>query len=83
MSIEEGMPRVVGGECDNVWSTCNWVTLSIDLYWEGSPPTEIADLIHASTTSQFKRLMLRRTTKEIADADRYSYLSNSQFEILT
>lgn len=44
---------------------------NIGFYWEGCPPTEVADLVFHSYPNHVMRLMHTRLTKDIADADRY------------
>ena len=53
---------------------------SLGLYWEGGPPTDYADRVSASVTINYKVLMLKRITKEIADSDRYASSCRDHFE---
>ncbi|KAH7917131.1 hypothetical protein BV22DRAFT_1042454 [Leucogyrophana mollusca] len=39
------------------------------IYWEGGPPTDIADQIYASYPNPLMRLLRQRTVKEIAELD--------------
>ena len=39
------------------------------MYWEGGPPTEVADLMDNSMPVLFKKMMLARITSDIAKAD--------------
>ncbi|KAI0344326.1 FAD/NAD(P)-binding domain-containing protein [Trametopsis cervina] len=54
-----------------VMTTKNGVpTLFKPNYWEGGPPTEIADRLDNSIPIIFSKLIAQRQTKEIADADK-------------
>ena len=74
MSGKKGMERLLGSECEK--KRCLFAELKLlsvgGVYWEGGPPTEYADRISASITTHYKKLMLKRVTKEIADIDRYA-----------
>ncbi|EGO00177.1 hypothetical protein SERLA73DRAFT_52761 [Serpula lacrymans var. lacrymans S7.3] len=54
MTTKEGMPRL----------------LCMSIYWDGGPPTEIADRINASYPNYLLKLMHVRVTKDIAEADK-------------
>ncbi|EJD04564.1 FAD/NAD-binding domain-containing protein [Fomitiporia mediterranea MF3/22] len=41
-----------------------------DFYWEGCPPTDVADLLYHSQPNHLLRMIHMRVTKDIADADR-------------
>ena len=51
------------------------------VYWEGGPPTEYADRVSASITTHYKKLMLKRVTKEIADIDRYALFKGTATQV--
>lgn len=42
----------------------------IAIFWEGGPPTDIADRVNASYPHDLLRLMHQRVTKETAEADK-------------
>ncbi|KAH7918208.1 FAD/NAD(P)-binding domain-containing protein [Leucogyrophana mollusca] len=44
--------------------------LMAPLYWEGGPPTDIADRINASFPNHLMKLMHQRTTRDTAEADK-------------
>ena len=48
------------------------------LYWEGAPPTDIADRLSASIPLKLVKLLHQRVVKSIADADRYAHCSGQQ-----
>ncbi|KAI0933038.1 hypothetical protein AcW1_000021 [Taiwanofungus camphoratus] len=41
-----------------------------DLYWEGGPPIDVADRVHASMPMLLAKLIQQRVTAEIAEADK-------------
>lgn len=42
----------------------------VDLYWEGGPPIDVADRVHASMPMLLAKLIQQRVTAEIAEADK-------------
>ena len=43
----------------------------VGVYWEGGPPTDVADMIDNSMPILYRKMIHKRITKSIADADRY------------
>lgn len=41
-----------------------------DIYWEGAPPTDVADRIHVSMPTFVTKLMHQRVTADSAEADK-------------
>ena len=70
MSNKEGMPRLMAGEFRRNMHHILYIDLLVGLYWEGGPPTDVADRINASFPNNLMRLMHTRVSKDIADADR-------------
>lgn len=42
----------------------------VGFYWEGAPPTDIADLTYHSYPNNLLRLIHMRITRDIAEADK-------------
>ncbi|KAI0917747.1 hypothetical protein AcV7_007077 [Taiwanofungus camphoratus] len=54
-----------------VTSTKNGIRLLFkDIYWEGAPPTDVADRIHVSMPTFVTKLMHQRVTADSAEADK-------------
>ncbi|KAG1721001.1 hypothetical protein EDB19DRAFT_2044478 [Suillus lakei] len=53
-----------------VMSTKEGMPRLMSIFWEGGPPTDIADRVAASYPNSFLTLMHIRVTKDIADADK-------------
>ena len=43
----------------------------LDVWWENKWPTDVADRVDASMPTFLNEAVAKRTTQEIADADRY------------
>ncbi|KAG2078548.1 FAD/NAD(P)-binding domain-containing protein [Suillus decipiens] len=53
-----------------IMSTKEGMPRLMSIFWEGGPPTDVADRINASYPNSFLKLMHQRVTKDIADADK-------------
>lgn len=49
---------------------CSDSYVRIALYWEGGPPTDVADHLNVSVPILFDKIKSPRLTKDIAEADK-------------
>ncbi|KAG6374832.1 FAD/NAD(P)-binding domain-containing protein [Boletus reticuloceps] len=53
-----------------IMSTKEGMPRQMALYWEGGPPTDVADRVNASYPAHVAKLVHQRVTKDIAEADK-------------
>ncbi|KAG8220803.1 FAD/NAD(P)-binding domain-containing protein [Butyriboletus roseoflavus] len=53
-----------------IMSTKEGMPRCLALFWDGGPPTDVADRVNASYPSHVLKLVNQRVTKDIADADK-------------
>lgn len=72
MSTKHGLHILLSGTLDSCIPLFLDLTRTgpTDLYSEHAPPTEIADIIHASYPLHLIHLVHQRKTKDLAEADK-------------
>lgn len=71
MSVKRGIPRLLCNTHSLDRTRLLTYSCAQALYWQGGVPTDIADRLNASFPTHIAKLLQRRVTKDIADADKY------------
>lgn len=69
MTNKEGMPRLMRGQLTHILPNLT-LTVTPGTYWEGGPPTEVADIIDNSMPIFYRKMLHKRITADIAEADK-------------